>query len=126
MATGLTLDSGALIAADKGTARWRAIWKEEAERGALVTVPAAVLAQVWRGNSPRIALLLQACEIEVLDERAAKKVGALLAKSRTSDVVDAAVVLGAADRGDRIVTSDPEDIERLIAATGIKLSLLAL
>jgi hypothetical protein len=89
MATGLTLDSGALIAADKGTARWRAIWKEEAERGALVTVPAAVLAQVWRGNSPRIALLLQACEIEVLDERAAKKVGALLAKSRTSDVVDA-------------------------------------
>lgn len=126
MATGLTLDSGALIAAEKGTARWRAIWKEEAERGALVTVPAAVLAQGWRGNSPRIALLLQACEIEVLDERAAKKVGALLAKSRTSNVVDAAVVLGAADRGDRIVTSDPEDIERLIAATGIKLSLLAL
>ena len=126
MATGLTLDSGALIAADKGTAWWRAIWKEEAERGALVTIPSAVLAQVWRGNSPRIALLLQACEIEVLDERAAKKVGALLAKSRTSDVVDAAVVLGAAYRGDRIVTSDPEDIERLIAATGIKLSLLAL
>jgi hypothetical protein len=126
MATGLTLDSGALIAADKGTARWRAIWKEEAERGGLVTVPAAVLAQVWRGNSPRIALLLQACEIEILDEWAAKNVGALLAKSRTTDVVDATVVLGAAARGDRIVTSDPEDIERLIAATGIKLSVLGL
>jgi hypothetical protein len=47
-----------------------------------------------------------------------------LAQSRTADVVDAAVVLGAAARGDRIVTSDPEDVERLVAASGVRLSLL--
>jgi hypothetical protein len=123
---GTDLDSGALIAAEKGTPRFRAIWEEAADRGALVTVPADVISQVWRGNSAMVARILNACDIEVLDEGRAKRVGALLAKSRTSDVVDAAVVLGAADRGDRIVTSDPEDIERLVAACGIKLSVLTL
>jgi hypothetical protein len=126
MASGLTLDSGALIAAEKGTARFRAIWKEAVERSAVVTVPADVISQVWRGNSPAIARILNACEIEILDETRAKRIGALLAKSKTSDVVDAAVVLGASDRGDAIVTSDPEDVQRLLAATGIKLSVLAL
>jgi hypothetical protein len=126
MASGLTLDSGALIAAEKGTARFRAIWKEAVERSAVVTVPVDVISQVWRGNSPTIARILNACEIETLDEARAKRIGALLAKSKTSDVVDAAVVLGASDRGDAIVTSDPEDVQRLLAAAGIKLSLLAL
>ena len=68
MASGLTLDSGALIAAEKGTARFRAIWKEAVERSAVVTVPADVISQVWRGNSAAIARILNACEIEVLDE----------------------------------------------------------
>jgi predicted nucleic acid-binding protein len=126
MASGLTLDSGALIAAEKGTARFRAIWKEAVERSAVVTVPADVISQVWRGNSPAIARILNACEIEILDEPRAKRIGALLAKSKTSDVIDAAVVLGASDRGDAIVTSDPDDVQRLLAATGIKLSVLSL
>lgn len=81
---------------------------------------------MWRGNSPAIARILNACEIEILDEVRAKRIGALLAKSKTSDVVDAAVVLGASERGDAIVTSDPEDIERLIAANGVRLSVLVL
>jgi hypothetical protein len=126
MASGLTLDSGALIAAEKGTARFRAIWKEAVERSAVVTVPADVISQVWRGNSPAIARILNACEIEILDEPRAKRIGALLAKSKTSDVIDAAVVLGASDRGDAIVTSDPDDVQRLLAATGIRLSVLSL
>jgi len=55
MASGLTLDSGAFIAAEKGTARFRALWKEAVERSAVVTVPADVISQVWRVNSPAIA-----------------------------------------------------------------------
>jgi hypothetical protein len=55
MAAGLTLDSGALIAAEKASLRFRAIWKERQERGRPVTLPAVVLAQVWRGNRPVIA-----------------------------------------------------------------------
>jgi hypothetical protein len=51
-------------------------------------------------------------------------VGELLAKSRTADVVDAIVVLGAVERGDAILTSDREDIKRLIHASGSKLTVL--
>lgn len=103
-----------------------AVWEEALERGAVITLPAAVLAQVWRGNSPIVARLLQACEIEVLDEGLARRVGGLLAKSRTVDIVDAAVVLGAVARRDAILTSDPDDIGRLVAATGTKIVVLAL
>jgi hypothetical protein len=46
MATGLTLDSGALIAAEKRDRRFMRIWKEALARAAVVTVPAVVLGQV--------------------------------------------------------------------------------
>lgn len=49
MAAGLTLDSGALIAAEKSSRRVWQLLKAASERGAAVTVPAVVLAQVWRG-----------------------------------------------------------------------------
>lgn len=125
MASGLTLDSGALIAAEKRVRRFLAIWAVALERGAPVTIPAVVLAQVWRGNSPAIARLLPACDIEDMDEPAAKLVGKLLARSHTADVIDAAVVVGAAARGDAIVTSDPGDIGRLVAATGTRIVVLS-
>ena len=77
------------------------------------------------GHSPVIARMLQGCTVEAFSEETGMRVGELLAASRTSDVVDAAVVLGAAARGDRIVTSDPEDIDRLIAANGGNVTVLA-
>jgi hypothetical protein len=118
MAAGLTLDAGALIAAEKRSFRFLAIWKERQERRLRVTLPAVVFAQVWRGNSPVIARLLPACRWEAFDERQGRLVGELLGKSRTQDIVDAVVVLGAIARGDRVVTSDPEDIRHLLAAAG--------
>jgi predicted nucleic acid-binding protein len=124
VATGLTLDSGALIAAEKGDRRFWALWTEALDRGATVTVPVAVVAQVWRGNSVVIARVLRGCEVEELSEEAAKAIGRLLAASRTSDVVDASVVLGAAGRRDAILTSDPHDIDRLVR--GLKRKLLVM
>ena len=114
MAAGLTLDSGALIAAEKGDRRFWALWKEALDRGVTVTVPAAVVAQVWRGNAVVVARILLGCEVEELTEERAKRVGRLLAASRTADVVDASVVVGASARRDAIVTSDRRDIERLV------------
>jgi hypothetical protein len=97
------------------------------KRNTRVTVPAAVVAQTWRGNSPVIARLLSVCDVEVLDESAAKRVGALLARRRgVSDVVDAAVVVGAARRGDAIVTSDPGDLRGLLEAAGGGAAILVL
>ncbi|HEY6478358.1 MAG TPA: twitching motility protein PilT [Polyangia bacterium] len=114
MAAGLTLDSGALIAAEKGNRRFWALWKEALDRGVTVTVPAAVVAQVWRGNAVVVARVLLGCEVEDLTEERAKRVGRLLAASRTADVVDASVVAGGVARRDAIVTSDRRDIERLV------------
>jgi predicted nucleic acid-binding protein len=112
---GLTLDSGALIAHEKGNRFMAAVLKRALTRNAILTVPAPVLAQVWRGNSARIAMLLKACIIETFDELAARQTGRLLGESRTSDVVDGAVVVSALKRQDSVVTSDPGDIERLAA-----------
>ena len=126
MASGLTLDSGALIAGEKRARRFLVIWAAALERGARITVPAVVLAQVWRGNSPGIARLLPACSIEEMEESRAKLVGRLLARARSADIVDAAVVVGAAARGDAIVTSDPGDIGRLVAVTGARIPVLAI
>jgi hypothetical protein len=53
-----------------------------------------------------------------MTEPMARSIGRLLAAARTSDVVDAMVVLGAATREDAIVTSDPEDIGALVTALG--------
>lgn len=62
---------------------------------------------------------MQACVVEPLDEARAKEIGLLLTRTKTRtrpDIVDATVVVGAVRRGDAIVTSDPDDIGRLIAA----------
>jgi predicted nucleic acid-binding protein len=114
VAAGLTLDAGALIAAEKNSRELWAFWKLAIQRDARITVPAVVLAQTWRGKSPAIARLLPACVVEPMDEPVAKRIGAFLGRTRQRDVVDAAVVVGALARGDTILTSDPEDIRRLV------------
>jgi len=79
-----------------------------------------VVGQAWRGRGPRQALLARALEgidIRPLDEPLGRAAGELLAQSGSRDVIDAALVLLAADE-DRIVTSDPGDIEPLAATLG--------
>jgi hypothetical protein len=60
-----------------------------------------------------MALLLGFAVVEPMTEEVAKAAGELLARSRTSDVVDAMVVLTAARRGDEIITGDLADLTRL-------------
>jgi predicted nucleic acid-binding protein len=68
--------------------------------------------------------MLSACDIEILTLERAQRAGLLLAASRTSDIADAIVVAGAAARSDAILTSDREDLERLIAAAKIDLPII--
>jgi hypothetical protein len=126
VAAGLTLDSGALIAGEKGDRRFWVLWKEALHRGATVTVPAAVVAQVWRGNSVVIARVLHGCVVEALSEEHAKRIGRLLAVSGTTDVVDASVVVGAAARRDAVVTSDRRDIDRLVSGLKQKIAIVSI
>ena len=108
---GLTFDAGALIAAERGDRAFWTLWKEAIRRDADVTVPSAVVAQVYRGpRSAVISRVLAAGVVEPLDDRRAREVGRLLGTARASDVIDATVIASAASRGDAIVTSDPGDI----------------
>ena len=115
--TGVTLDTGALVAADRNDRSVWALVGEWGARGTVVIVPAGCLAQAWRNGSRQalLARLLNACDVDDLTEPAAREVGLLLGASRTADVVDAHVVVGAVRRGDIVVTSDPDDIFALIA-----------
>lgn len=123
---GLTYDAGALIAAEAGD---RAMWATHGEalaRSLRPTVPAAVLAQVWRGGPQALlSRLLVGCEIEMLDGSRARAAGELCARSNTADTTDAAVVTGAVARHDVVVTSDRRDIRRLVTALGAKVEIIA-
>ena len=115
--SGLTYDTGALLAAE---ANRRDVWALHAralQRGLRPVVPAAVLAQAWRGG-PQASLsrLLRGCLIEELTEARARGTGLTCRRAGTSDIVDASLVLGALVRGDLVVTSDPEDLQRIAAA----------
>lgn len=114
---GLTLDAGALIAFERNDRRLVGLLARSRERGESVAVPAAVVGQVWRNGrlQVRLARLLGAASvaIEPLDDRRARLAGQLCGVRGTADVIDATVVLCAAARGHRIVTSDADDIRRL-------------
>lgn len=114
----MTLDTGALIAAERNDRGFWAFWAETVARGIVPVIPAAALAQAWRGSrQARLAQLVNACFIDPLDEELAKTAGELCGKTKTADIVDATVVASAASRGDAILTSDPRDLRQLSSQT---------
>ncbi|MEZ4225046.1 MAG: hypothetical protein R3B13_29095 [Polyangiaceae bacterium] len=114
---GLTLDAGALIAFEKNDRRLVSLIARALELGLPLAVPAGVVGQVWRNGrrQVRLARLLAAPEVDVepLDDLRARAAGQLCGVSKTTDVIDASVVLCARARGDRIATSDPDDLRTL-------------
>ena len=112
----MTLDAGALIAADRGDRRFFLWWKRETRQGRVATVPAPVIAQAWRGaRCARLAQVLAGCRPVSLDAESAREVGELCGRAGAADVVDGFVVLVAARRGDDVLTTDPSDVRRLAA-----------
>lgn len=120
---GLTLDTGALIALDKGDQQVAALLRVAAQAKVVPTVPVGCLAQAWPGGPPqaRLARVLMATGRDDLDEGDARRCGALLARSGTVDVIDAHVVLGALARGDAVLSGDAADLLALAAAAGATL-----
>ena len=110
---GLTLDAGALIAYERGQQRMRAIVREASAKDRAIAVPAVVVAEAWRGGHRRwLADLLDLAEVEPVTEDLARRAGELLGRTGTSNTVDAIVAVSAAQRGDIIGTSDPDDMQR--------------
>ncbi len=109
----LTFDTGALIALSRGDKRMRAVLVAAQERRAVITVPAVVVAEWWRAEGRRSRLILERVDVEPVTERLAKIAGEALATVPGATAVDAIVMASAAQRGDAVLTSDIEDLERL-------------
>lgn len=112
-------DAAILVAADRNERRTWAEHRARLEFGIVPLVPAPVVAQVSR--SPQQAQLrrfLNGCAIVPLGEREAHEAGRLLGRTRTTDVVDASLVAVAVGRKATILTSDRDDIGRLVRASG--------
>lgn len=107
-------DAGALIAADRNDRQFWAYHRRLLSRGRRPVTTAPIVAQVSR--SARQALLhrlINGCDVVGFEEVDAREVGRLLARSGTSDVVDAHLVVVAGRLRARAVTSDIDDIEHL-------------
>ena len=114
---GIALDAGGLVAVDRRDRRVIVLLARASETRAKVTIPASALAQAIRRpeRQVRLARLLRqpTTDIVDLDRVDATNVGRLLAASGTADVVDGHVVVCARRAGQRVVTSDPDDLRRL-------------
>ena len=117
MTTGLTLDTGALLAFERGDQRVRALLRRALEQGWELHVVAGVVAQTWQGGprQARLARLLAATEVRVvaLDDLVARAVGVQCGRSGHAHIVDVHVALDAREHGHAVVTSDPDDIARV-------------
>ncbi|HEX4805931.1 MAG TPA: PIN domain-containing protein [Conexibacter sp.] len=113
---GLTLDAGALIAYERGDLEIRRVLRVAFNRGVTTTIPAVVLAEVWRGDAKDapVARLLKWCAVEPLDEQRARAAGALRRSTAGAGAIDACVAVGVRERGDVLATSDPDDMRRLL------------
>jgi|SRR6478752_486589 len=120
-------DTGVLIAAEHSKRRVWAEHRVRLEAGIVPLVPAAVVAQASRSpTQAQLRRLLRGCEVIAFDESAAHAAGALLGKTRTRDVVDAAVVELAIRKQADVVSDDAEDLRRLSSAANARTSILDL
>lgn len=116
--SGLTLDTGALLAMDhpRKAGAMQALLKALWLRGGSVCIPVGAVAQAWRSpRQVRLARLIKSLETEiaVLDLDAARSVGLMCAATGHHDVIDVHVALCARERGHAVVTSDLDDIARV-------------
>lgn len=113
---GVTLDTGALIAASREDRPFWVWWKWLTSKGLVASVPSPVVAQAWRGpRDVRLASVLGGCREVTLDASGSRRTRELCARAATADVVDAFVVRGAADRNEDVLTTDPDDLHVLAA-----------
>ena len=111
--TGLTFDTGALIALERRRPRMRAVLERALATDQPITVPADVVGEWWRGRTDLRDAILAAVDVEPLTLDLAKAAGEALATVPHATLVDAVVMASAASRGDIVYSSDVDDLERL-------------
>ncbi len=111
--TGLTFDTGALVALERRRPRMRAVLEHALATDQPITVPAGVVGEWWRGRTDVRDAILASVDVEPLTTGLAKAAGEALAAVHDATLVDAIVMASAASRGDIVYSSDVEDLERL-------------
>jgi hypothetical protein len=117
---GVVLDSGALIAFERGDRAVAALLEAARRRREQVVTSSGCVAQAWRGGGPHQALLarlLRGVSEHGLDRAVSRPVGALCAAVGATDVIDGHVALLAHDH-DMVLTSDVNDIRALLRERG--------
>ena len=126
---GVTYDTGALIAGDRNDRRMWALHVGFIAEEVVPNVAAPVLAVAWRGGSRQASLarMLAGCQIEEMTAGQARRVGELAGRADHGDVVEVAVVEGAARRDDDVIlTSNQSHIRQVIEATGKRIRVASL
>ena len=111
--TGITFDTGALIALEHRRQRMKLIVEHALLKDQPITVPADVVAEWWRGRTDVRDRILESVDVEPLTQPLAKLAGEALGAVKGATLVDAIVMASAATRGDIVYTSDVEELERL-------------
>ena len=116
--TGLTLDTGALLALDHPPKApiMQARLEEVRRRGGSICIPVSAIAQAWRGpEQARLARLIKSSDVDLaaLTVSMARTIGVVCGRTGHRDIVDVHVALCARERHHAIVTSDIDDL-RLI------------
>jgi predicted nucleic acid-binding protein len=109
------LDTGALIAAERGKERSARFFRLAHVGRARLIVPLPVVAEWWRGRSDAREELLATAEV-VSSVAAAKAAGIALARLRDVDAsltIDAMVMATAALLGAVLLTGDRDDFDEL-------------
>jgi hypothetical protein len=120
----LVLDSGVFVAVDRGDRDVAADLSVAQAANVPLLTSASVVAQVWRDGprQARLARLLSSVEVHGLSPDDAKELGLLLGANAMADVVDAHVA-SLARAGDQVLTSDPDDISRLVATRSVRVTV---
>jgi len=123
--TTLVLDSGALIGVEHGDRRVLCGVQRARDHSWGVRTTGGVVAEVWRtgkGRQAPLAALLKGVEILAVDDELGRVAGRLLAVSALGGAVDATVV-AVAKVNDTILTSDKEEIDALVTASGRRIDV---
>jgi predicted nucleic acid-binding protein len=111
--SGLTFDTGVLIALERRQQRAWNVYREARNAKVPITVPTPVVAEWWRGRTDAREHVRSGLLVEWLSEPIAQLAGEARAKMPRSCVVDAIVMASAASREDVVYTGDLEDFDRL-------------
>lgn len=113
MTVAYVLDTGALIAAERGDARVLKLFGLATMGRTILRVPMVCILEWWRGRTDVRETILRAVVVEPLTLAITKAAGEAIARVAGASAIDSAVMATAAVRGGIVITQDVGDLEKL-------------